>query len=125
MKAIIFLGLMFALAGCDNDVNKALEEKLSKTNERLAKAEEKIANLEAQGKPNWILEKAVKAKENLSVARFSAISAFNSKELCLKAAVSMVDADAVQTSLDSPEFESPTKIFIFRCLPSTMQPNTK
>ena len=142
MKAIIFIGLLFALAGCDKGGTKALEDRLAKAEEkiavldsqgkpsvleeRLAKAEGKIATLESQGKPNWILTRRVMTK-GLLYAPMSPppVSAFTSKELCLKAAVAMVDADAVQKSVEPPEFESPTKTFFFTCLPSAMQSNIK
>ena len=119
MKAIIFIGLLFALAGCDKGGTKALED-------RLAKAEEKIATLESQGKPNWILTRRVMTK-GLLYAPMSPppVSAFTSKELCLKAAIAMVDADAIQKSVEPPEFESPTKTFNFTCLPSAMQSTIK
>jgi len=118
MKTIVFIGLLFALVGCDKSGTRALEE-------RLAKAEEKIAALESQGKPSWVLTRRVMTK-GYFYTRMSPppVSAFTSKELCLNAAAAMVDADAVQKSLEPPEFESPTKIFDFTCLPSAMQSNT-
>jgi hypothetical protein len=142
MKAIIFIGLLFALAGCDKGGTKALEERLAKAEEkiaildaqgkpsafeeRLTKVEGKIVTLESQGKPNWILTRRVMTK-GLLYAPMSPppVSAFSSKELCLKAAITMVDADAVQKSVEPPEFESPTKTFNFTCLPSAMQSNIK
>ena len=115
MKAIFLIGLILALAGCDKGGTKGLEE-------RLAKAEEKIAILEGQGKPNWILTRRVMTKGYVvGSLPPPPVSAFNSKELCLKAALAMVDSDAVQTSAEPPEFESPTKTFKFTCLPSVMQ----
>ena len=119
MKAIVFIGLLFALAGCDRGSTKDLED-------RLAKAEEKIATLESQAKPNWILTRRVMTKGFLYAPMSPPpVSAFTSKELCLKAAVAMVDSDAVQKSVDPPEFESPTKTFFFTCLPSATQSNIK
>jgi hypothetical protein len=119
MKAIFLIGLILALAGCDKGGTKGLEE-------RLAKAEEKIATLEEQGKPNWILTRRVMTKGYFyGPMSPPPVSAFNSKELCLKAASTMVDSDAVQKSVEPPEFESPTKTFNFTCLPSVMQLNTK
>jgi len=110
---------MFALAGCDNGGTKAFED-------RLAKAEEKITALEAQEKPNWVLTRRVMTKGYLYAPMSPPpVSAFHSKELCLKAALAMVDLDAVQKSEDPPEFESSTKTFNFTCLPSAMQSNTK
>ena len=48
------------------------------------------------------------------------ISAFSSKQACLDAATAMVDVGAVQISVEPPEFESPTKIFNFTCLPAAL-----
>jgi hypothetical protein len=142
MKVIVFIVLLFALTGCDKDGTRALEGRLAKAEEiiavldsqgklsvieeRLAKAEEKIATLESQGKPNWIMTRRVMTK-GLLYAPMSPppVSAFTSKELCLKAATRMVDTDAVQKSVEPPEFESPTKTFFFTCLPSSMQSNIK
>ena len=119
MKAILCVAIMLVLSGCDKGGTKALED-------RLAKAEEKIAVLESQGKPSWILTRRVMTKGYFYGARPPPpVSAFTSKELCLKAATSMVDADAVQISAEPPEFESPTKTFDFTCLPSVMQSNIK
>jgi hypothetical protein len=119
MKAIFLIGLILALAGCDKGGTKGLEE-------RLARAEEKIATLEGQGKPNWILTRRVSTKGQLAGSMSPPpVSAFNSKLFCLTAAASMVDSDAVQISVEPPEFESPTKTFKFTCLPSVMQSNTR
>lgn len=70
---------------------------------------------------NWILSRQVMTKGLLYGPRTPpAVSAFNSKQACLNAAVAMVETDAVQVSVDPPEFESQTKIFNFTCLPAAL-----
>lgn len=119
MKVLLFIGLILLLSGCEKGGTKTLEE-------RLAKVEERIATLEAQGKSSWILSRRAMTKGFLYGAGTPPpVSAFSSKEACLKAAGSMVDSDAIQTSVEPPEFESPTKLFKFTCLPSGIEVTSK
>lgn len=130
MKYLIFSSLLLLVA-CDRvDISlpetKRLQERVQVLENRVSVFEAQVSQLgtKKETPANWILWKRqwTKGAVYAGPINFRALTAYESKDTCLKAAKSVAPLGATQISFEPPRFEWLDQSAEFSCLPMGVQP---